>query len=242
MLRTPDEVCMVISDIKPGTKVQIVAARGVRTTDFDTTVIDVDENSLTVRIEPIYSEDKLVGFDIDDIVIGLYVASKEDSRVYQFPNVSIRSYKTADDIIYQEITCESNLGKITNRRGACRVWVGVAGDVIFGDSLKPHKVTIKDISATGIAFVCDNKTEVTMGMPITVLFSDDVTKQNFQLSATVVRHEDVEHARIVYGCRFRSESDIVSRYVNEKQRAKLKETRTIGVRSIRDEDGGVHWI
>ena len=222
---------MVLSDITPGTVVQIVAARGVRTMEFSTTVIETNPDDLTVRVEPIYQDDKLVGFDIDGVILALYVASKEDNKVYQFSNVKIHSFKAPDDTIFQEIKCRTDQAKMTNRRGACRVWLGIVGNVLLGDNAHEHAVTIKDISATGIAFVCDDMTEVTMGMPIVVSFTDEVTHKSFKLAATVVRHATAEHRRIVYGCRFKDESDLIFRYVAQKQRETLKVTRNVeGIR------------
>lgn len=98
---------------------------------------------------------------------------------------------------------------------------------MMGDSKHEHRVTIKDISATGIAFVCDDKTEVTMGMPLTLSFTDEDNRKSFRLMATVVRSEDSGYQRIIYGCKFKEESNIISKYVNEKQRQNLKATRTI---------------
>ncbi|MCR5799751.1 MAG: PilZ domain-containing protein [Lachnospiraceae bacterium] len=213
---------MVISDIKPGTPVQIIAARGVRTMQFDTTVIEVNEEELRIKIEPVYQDDKLVGFDINGVVLGLYVASKEDNRVYQFSNVSIRSYKMSDGTIFQEVTCRQKEARITNRRGAHRVWVGTVGNVLLGDNVHEHAVTVKDISATGIAFVCDDATEVTMGMPIVISFTDETNMRSFKLTATVVRHAEAGHRRIVYGCKFKEESDLIAKYVNIKQRDNMK--------------------
>lgn len=222
---------MVLADIEKGSSVQIVAARGVRTMEFTTTVIEVNSEELTVRVEPIYQDDKLVGFDIEGVVLAMYVASREDDKVYQYTNVKIHSYKTPDGNIFQEIKCRTDQGRMTNRRGACRVWIGEVGNVLLGDATHEHAVTIKDISATGIAFVCDDATEVTMGMPIVISFVDEKTHRSFKLKATVVRHADAEHRRIVYGCRFKDESDLISKYVNEKQRAQLKSTRNVeGIR------------
>jgi len=222
---------MHVSDIEPGTVVQIVAARGVRTMEFDTKVIEVNKEELTVKVEPTYRDNKLVGFDIAGVVLALYVPSTDDSKVFQFNNIKIHSFKDVDDNVFQEISFRNPQAKMANRRGACRVWIGIVGTVLLGNSTHEHAVTIKDISATGISFVCDDMTEVEMGMPIVISFTDDKTKKSFMLGATVVRYADAEHRRIVYGCRFKDESSLVSRYVNEKQREKLKVTRNVeGIR------------
>lgn len=219
---------MHISEINTGMTAQIVAARGIRTMEFESKVIDVNPEGMTMKIEPIYSGSKLVGFDIDGIILVVYIINSSDGRVYQFNNISIHSFKDVDGNVYQEVSFKNPEGKVTNRRGAIRVWLGMDGKVKLGNAREEHSVTIKDISATGIAFICDEGTEVEMGMPITVTFHDEKTGRPFILNANVVRYTDIEdHRRIVYGCRFKNESDMVSKYVNEKQREKLKATRTV---------------
>ena len=216
---------MQISDITQGKAVQIVAARGVRTMEFSTNVIETD--GLTIKIEPIYLDNKLIGFDNDSIILSMYVVSDEDNRVYVYTGVKIRSYKVSDGTVYQTVECRNAEGRVTNRRGAHRVWIGVTGSLMVGDSKHERPVTIKDISATGIAFTCDDMTDVTMGMPITLSFTDEENHKSFRLMATVVRSDNSGYKRMIYGCKFKEESNIISQYVNEKQRQNLKATRTI---------------
>jgi len=219
---------MHISEINAGMTAQIVAARGVRTMEFETKVIDVNVEEMTMKIEPIYRENKLVGFDIEGIMLVLFIINSSDGKVYQFNGISIHSFKDTEGNIYQEVSFNNPEGRVANRRGAIRVWLGMDGKVKLGNAVEEHAVTIKDISATGIAFICDENTEVEMGMPLTITFSDEKSRKPFILTANVVRYADIEdHRRIVYGCRFKNESDMVSKYVNEKQREKLKATRTI---------------
>ena len=217
---------MFLSDLQPGTAIQITAARGVRAMDFSSNVISVDGTN--VKIEPILQDGKLVGFDNPGIIVSMYVASKEDNRVYVFPGVKIHSYKVSDGTMFQEVECRREEGRVTNRRGAHRVWVGATGSVLLGENNREHTVTIKDISATGIAFVCDDATDVPMGTPLTISFTDSKQNRSFRLIASAIRTEtNSEYRRIIYGCKFKEESNAISRYVNDKQRQNLKETRTV---------------
>lgn len=219
---------MHFSEISPGMVAQVVAARGARTKEFETKITEVDLANQTAKIEAICRDGKLVGFDIEGIILAIYIINFHDSRVYQFNNISIRSFRNPDGSLYQVVTFKTPEGKVANRRGAVRVWLGTEGKVVLGNKKEEHPVVIKDISATGISFVCDEDTEVEMGMPITLSFFDEKMCRPFTLNANVVRYADLEdHTRIVYGCRFSSESDAISRYVNEKQREKLKATRTV---------------
>lgn len=220
---------MHISEINPGTTVQIVAARGSKTMEFETKITEVNVENLSMKIEPIYSDGKLVGFDIEGIILAVYVVNSVDNKVYQFNNITIHSFRDHEGNVYQEVGFRQPEGKAANRRGAMRVWLGTEGRVTLGDSRDSLQVIVKDISATGIAFICDDSTEVQMGMPINITFVDEKSRRPFALNATVVRYADIEDKkRIVYGCRFKSESEMVSKLVNEKQREQLKATRTVG--------------
>ena len=217
---------MVLAELQPGTAVQITAIRGTRAMEFASNVISVD--GLKVKIEAICQDGKIIGFDNGGIVLSMYVVSKEDNRVYIYTGVKIHSYKVSDGTFFQEVTCRKEEGRITNRRGAHRVWVGETGSVLLGENKHEHTVTIKDISATGIAFVCDDMTEIPMGTPLVLSFTDDKQNKSFRLVATAIRTEtNSEYRRIVYGCKFKEESNAISKYVNDKQRQNLKETRTV---------------
>ena len=75
---------MLTTDIRPGQSVQIVAARGVRTMEFSTNVMEADGK--TVKVEPIYQDDKLVGF-----------GHGKDGLVLQKPRSPVLSDRTSRD-------------------------------------------------------------------------------------------------------------------------------------------------
>ena len=56
-------------------------------------------------------------------------------------------------------------------------------------------------------------------------FRDSVNNTRFSISAIVVRSEEIERARVVYGCKLNQESPAIAKYVNEKQREKLQAAR-----------------
>lgn len=219
---------MILAELQPGTPIQITASRGVRSMDFESTAISAE--GTTVKIEPIYQDGKLVGFDNENIVLAMYVASKEDSKLYVYSGITIHSYKSPDGTIFQEISCKSEEGRTANRRGAHRVWVGASGGITIGDNKHEYAVAVKDISSTGIAFVADESIEISMGTPVVVSFTDDAQHRSFRLMATAVRSEaSTDNKRIIYGCKFKEESNAILKYVNEKQRQNLKETRTVNL-------------
>lgn len=221
---------LVLSELKTGTRISIEAARGIKTMEFSSEVISTE--GLNVRINPIMQNGKLVGFDTGGIVITMYVTGLEDGKIYKYTGVKIHSFKNSDGAIFQEVTCRGEEGKVTNRRGACRVWVGENGIATLADG-KEIPVVVKDVSATGVAIVCGEDVEVTMGDVVTVSFTDGATKSKFVLTASVIRHEDADNKRIIYGCKFKQESEPLAKFVNEKQRINLKNTRTVNAAAKR---------
>lgn len=219
---------MILSEIQPGTEIQITASRGLKSMDFASRINSVE--GTTLRIEPIYQDGKLVGFDNENIVLSMYIASRDDNKLFVYSGITIHSYRDTDGSIFQEITCRSEEGRTANRRGAHRVWVGASGGVTIGDNKHEYAVAVKDISSTGIAFVADESIEIAMGTPVVVSFTDDVQHKSFRLMATAIRSENsADNKRIIYGCKFKEESNAILKYVNEKQRQNLKETRTVNI-------------
>lgn len=216
---------MVISELKPGMPVSIEAARGVRTVEFATNIISVE--GLTIRVEPILQDGKLVGFDNGGIVLTLYIPNIQDGKLFKFVNVTVRSYKAGDGSLFQEVTCRTEEAKAANRRGACRVWVGETGVAQINDSAAKFPAIVKDISSTGVGLVIDDKSEVKAGDIIMLSFEDKEAHSHFTLGATVVRRNEVDSNHIIYGCKFKQSSDAISKYVNEKQRTNLRKTRTV---------------
>ena len=115
--------------------------------------------------------------------------------------------------------------RICAHSGACRLWIGEPGPATTGLGKSPIDVTIKDISISGISFLCDRDNEIPDGSVVHIDFRDSVNNTRFSISAIVVRSEEIERARVVYGCKLNQESPAIAKYVNEKQREKLQAAR-----------------
>ena len=182
--------------------------------------------SQTPNVEPIMREGKMVGFSTKGLVLRIFAVNQSDSKFYQFINVKIRNVKMQDDRAYHEITCMSP-GKVVNRRSACRVWLGFDAVAQIGLNKKTYDVIVKDISVTGISFICNDDVKVEPEMVVHLTFEDEVSKVRFSIGAIVVRSEETDRQRIIYGCRMNSESSAISKYINEKQREKCIEIKSI---------------
>lgn len=215
---------MYLYEIDKESAIQISVGIGFQTLEFDTKISEIGEQC--VYADPIIREDKMVGFSTKGLVLRVFAVNQSDLRVYQFNNVKIRNIKTAEDKTYHEITCLTP-GKIVNRRAACRVWLGFDAVAQIGLNKKTYNVIVKDISVTGISFICTEDVKVEPDMVVHLTFEDEVSKIRFSIGAIVVRSEEADHRKTIYGCRMNQESSAISKYVNEKQREKLRATRTV---------------
>ena len=216
---------MFLHELDVESKVTILVRIGSQTLAFDTVIEEPsDEGILT---EPIYRNEKLVGFKTKGLIITLHICNASDQKVYEYTNVEILNVKTKDGKIHHKITCK-NPGKQINRRTAVRVWLGIEGVAQLGINRTAYNVIIKDISVSGISFILHKNMNLDPGTMVHVTFHDTEARVKFSLSAIVVRVAEMEDGRVLYGCRLNQESPAISKYVTDKQREKLKASRTVG--------------
>lgn len=214
---------MRLNELTPGTGAQLVVSIGPQRLEFATTIAEVYDDC--IYAEPIMQDDKIIGFSTKGIIVDLVITDADSERAYQFNSVKIRSIRTPkDQKIYHEIRCTGEARAI-NRRGACRVWLGEEGYANCGLGSKSFPVTVKDISVSGIAFICDKDQDIPDGSIVHINFTDESTGTPFALTALIVRSADMERSRIMYGCKLNQESNAIAKFVNDKQREKLKAAR-----------------
>lgn len=216
---------MFLHELDVESKVTILVRIGSQTLVFDTKIEEQAENGILT--EPIYRNDKLVGFKTKGLIITLQISNISDQKVYEFTDVEILNVKTKDGKIHHKIVSK-NPGKQINRRTAVRVWLGIEGVAQIGINRTAYNVIVKDISVSGISFIMHKSMNLDPGTMAHITFHDTEARVKFSLSAIVVRTAELEDGRVLYGCRLNQESPAVSRYVTDKQREKLKASRTVG--------------
>ena len=178
-------------------------------------------------IEPIRVDDRLVNFKGENLCIMITYVPRDEMPV-QWKGCTIR------DIIYDgkryHILYCVHEGKHVNRRETFRQYVGYNGILQLGPNRKTIDVTVKDISVTGISFVSVTKYEKKDVGLFHLSYIDEEFNIPVQLSGEVVRVEELEDTRILYGCRIVETSLNVGSYIAHKQkkeaeRRRLKEIR-----------------
>ena len=216
---------MLLQEIDVGSKATILVRIGSQTLTFDTIVQEPAEEG--VLTEPIYRNDKLIGFKTKGLIITVQICNLSDEKVYEFNNVEILNVKTKDGEIHHKMLCKYP-GKLINRRTAVRVWLGIEGVARVGANRTAYNVIVKDISVSGISFILHKDMGIDPGEMAHITFNDVDARTKFSLSAIIVRTAEMEDGRVLYGCRLNQESPAISKYVTDKQREKLKASRTVG--------------
>jgi len=216
---------MLLQEIDVGSKATILVRIGSQTLAFDTVVQEPAEEG--VLTEPIYRNDKLIGFKTKGLIITVQICNLSDEKVYEFNNVEILNVKTKDGEIHHKMICKYP-GKQINRRTAVRVWLGIEGVARVGVNRTAYNVIVKDISVSGISFILHKDMGIEPGEMAHITFNDVDARTKFSLSAIIVRTAEMEDGRVLYGCRLNQESPAISKYVTDKQREKLKASRTVG--------------
>ena len=217
---------MYLHEVDGESKVTVLVGIGSQILAFDTKIEEVSENGILT--EPICRDGKLVGFRTQGLVIRIQVTNASDGKVYEFSNVEILNVKTRDQKSHHRMSAKLE-GKIVNRRSAVRVWLGYDAVVQIGTNRTAHEVIIKDISVSGISFVFDHSIKAEVGETVHVTFKDVGAKTKFSLGAVIVRMEELDGGKTLAGCRLNQESNAISKYVNDKQREKLRASRTVTV-------------
>lgn len=219
---------MYLQEIGAGSRVTILVGIGSQTLTFDTVAEETTENGILT--EPVYRNEKLVGFRTKGLIIRIQVSNVVDQKVYEFANVEILNVKTEDEQIHHKMVCKMP-GKQINRRAAVRVWLGLDGIAQIGIHRTAYDVLIKDISISGISFVLEKDLNVDPGTLAHIVFNDSQERMKFSISSIIVRKAVLEDGKVLYGCRMNQESPTIARYINNKQREKLKGSRTVGTTS-----------
>ena len=214
---------MFVHEIKPGTDINIIAMMGDHKGEFTTQVLESTDNCLIAKV--LYAKEMRINFNSKGLVCHVQGMNTEDNRYYEFQKATITTMKAANGAYFYKITSLLP-GKVINRRGAVRLFLGILGDLYLGStSSPPISVTIKDISISGLAFIADEEVKLAVGKSVVVGFSDGWENVKFTINCTIVRSAEMDRGRILYGCTLNSESNALGKYINEKQRKNMAHRR-----------------
>jgi len=206
---------MLTSEMKEGAKISII----VDNLDFESEIKLLKEDYILISM--IVIEDKILRFPKDIKADLVYYEEKD--KIYIWEDVSIVPVKYKDGEKYHKVAMPSGEGKRYNRRSNFRMYIGkdMIVDVRVGMKWTTLKTTIKDVSATGFAFV--NTGDYEVGDKVTLYYETETGKK-IEFPSKIVRKQFMENLKsTVYGCEFNEASDIMRKIVNEEQQRRLRD-------------------
>lgn len=215
---------MQIRDLTNGMNITIVANISGEQLQFDSVVEEVHPKKRLVLCSPVFHNGKVISFQAKGLVIDILAAPEEDKPIL-FKNASITVMKKKDGSFCYNLDCQTE-GKAFNRRKYFRCYVGVHSSVRFGPNRSTHSIVIKDVSAEGFAFVCDNDVTFQKEQVVHSVLNDYMAELaenfSFHLYGIIVRSYPLDETRTVYGCRLNTKVPGLEHYIMKKERLRLK--------------------
>ena len=217
---------MRLEELTQGTPLTLMVKIGTESLQFPSKVIDAFPKKHFILAEPVLREEKLLSFRGKDVSVDLLVLPP-DSKPLLFAQVKITGVRLADSFAYSITSREE--GVICNRRANFRCYIGLPSSLRYGIPPQDYEVIIKDISYSGFAIVCDPTVELQENELIHLLLEDaiegDAQEYSFMLTGIVVRSQDMENGRILYGCKINNPLPGLEQYVMKKERQTLRKIR-----------------
>lgn len=215
---------MRIEEVTPGLSIEIVANFGEEQLMFDSHIEEVYPRKHLVLAAPVLQNDKVISFRAKGLIVDVLV-TLEDDKPQLFKNVTISVLKKPDGTFCYNLATAA-LSKPYNRRRNFRCYVGAASSVQFGPNHRTHEAVIKDISASGFSFVCNNDVSFDKDQLVHTVLNDYLEELaenfSFHLYGIIVRSYPLDDMRTVYGCRLNKKVSGLDAYIMKKERLRLK--------------------
>lgn len=230
---------MYISDFGMGVELKLEVNGGTMKMEFASKVtgvtdkkyrkmLDVASKGYPYAIVEAFRKDgMIVNFPPKGMSYKVIFIEPSTTKVFEFVNVVVKPVMLPTGEKLHILISPSEMKEL-NRRENFRLWLGCSGVAQIGIHNENFDIIIKDISAIGVSFILENKQLENMiakpkeSTPVVLTFHDDTIDKTLKLNATIVRIEEADEMRTLYGCKFKKESDVITKLINEKQRERAK--------------------
>lgn len=215
---------MYIDELTPEQSVTLIANVNGEELSFDTKIQEVNSKKKLVLAEPVFRDAKVITFRNTNIALDLLV-NMGDEQPYIFKNITITLMKRADGSLCYNITAPTE-GRSYNRRQNFRCFIGSEVNMQYGANHLTCPAILRDVSHTGFAVVCMEQVVLEEGQVIHVHLKDHIeaTDEYFQfhLYGIVVRKQDMQKGRVLYGCRLNNRVIGLDNYIMKKERLRIR--------------------
>ena len=203
---------MRIGEISLDSKISISVRRGDSSVNLKAVPLGVWGDALYVQ--PIMIKKSMLSFDAKDLIIRM-LAIRENMVPYYWRSVVITKDRFEGKVCHC-IRSRSSGVKL-NRRSSSRVSIGGIGALDYM-TLSKTRVTIKDISATGISFQVPSSSsqmKFRVGDQARVYFVDNEYHFNIDADVRIVRRSENDLS-VTYGCQYMKVYPNIASYVSAK--------------------------
>lgn len=203
---------MKLVDLKENTKLQIDISFKENKLQYEA-VVKFSAFS-GVFVEPIKQGEKMLEFNTGKLMISV-TAEIEGAQPVKWRECVIKAVKYKNEV-YHMITSRKG-GLQVNRRGRFRLAMGYTGTVRVGANTGTLNVVVHDLSSSGFSFTTEKDIE-NLNQSVHLVFVDSDNDTSFNLLGDIVRKQDWNNDRFLYGCKFRTTNLMVDYYIAKKQR------------------------
>lgn len=211
---------MKITELKPEEEIIFEITLGSETHEFKSKVLEIKSDFIVAN--PIRVEGKVLSFSSASVPTNLVYKREEKAPiVWKQVAITVVSYKK--NTVYKIM--QSMDGRELNRRSSYRLYVGVEGVVQLGANHKAVDVVVKDISEGGFAFICSENLEDIDRGTVHLVFKDN--DKNIGINGIIVRKIELGPDRFLYGCIINLKTPLVAQYINQKQRERIAQQKSV---------------
>lgn len=215
---------MKIEQLKEGTSISFIVHVNGEEVTFQSSIQEVYEKKKFIIAEPVFQNDKIVTFKGDKITVDMLVIF-EDDKPQLFENIIITAMKKADNSFCYTVVATSD-SKGLNRRESFRCYVGTHTTVKRGIEAAVYDGILRDVSMTGFAITMDSNPGFEQGQVLHAMLEDYIEELDenfsFHLYGFVVRIQELDNGKLVFGCRLSARVGGLENYLMKKERIRLR--------------------
>lgn len=171
-----------------------------------------------VFIDPIKQDEKMLEFNSGNLMINV-TAEIDGSQPIIWRECEVKGVKYKNQV-YHMITAKRG-GLAINRRGRFRIDMGYTGTARVGSDKGALNVVVHDLSSSGFSFTTEKDIEGYENQYVQLIFIDTSNDAHLNLVGVIVRKQDWNNNRYLYGCKFNKINNMVEYYIAKKQRQML---------------------
>ena len=221
---------MRIDELEPACNITfIVKIGGEQQLTFESSITEVNPKKKLVLAEAVLKDGKILAFKGNAITVNV-VATLPEGKPYLFENVSVEPLRLADKSFCYNLSCTKE-GIPYNRRGSYRCFIGNSVQLRNSKAMKDYPVILRDVSTTGFSVTCDLSTDLNLSINQMVHvhledYLEEVDKNfSFHLYGLMVRKQEMENNKALYGFRLNSSVIGLESYLTQKERLRIKKSR-----------------